>query len=138
MLVQKKSKYKQDSIVFEWFKYSSFLKKGQFKFNLFRLPYIDDRTADLVKTVCEHPDCTRGLQFLLDLGRRRYQSIRKVSAFMGVMPAHKATGKMNYNSIVINKRKLEPLQRHFEYLSNLGEVQKTKLSQHWLMGCRAA
>jgi hypothetical protein len=46
---------------------------------------------------------------------------------MGVMPVHKATGKMNYNSIVINEHKYEPLQRHFEYLSNLGEVRAAKV-----------
>ncbi len=124
---EKKSKYEQDSIVYKWFKYSSFLKKGQSKFNLFCLPSIDDGTADVVKVVRKHLNCTRGLQFLLDLGRRRYRSIRKALAFTGVMPVHKATVKMNYNSIVINERKLEPLQRHFEYLLNLSEVQATKV-----------
>jgi hypothetical protein len=123
----KKSKYEQDLIVFKWFKYSLFLKKGQSKFNLFCLPYINDGTADIVKTVCEHLNCTRGLQFLLDLGRRRYQSIWKALTFTGVMPAHKATGKMNYNSIVINEHNCKPLQGHFEYLSNLGEVRATKV-----------
>jgi hypothetical protein len=43
------------------------------------------------------------------------------------MPAHKSTGMMNYKSIVINEHKLEPLQRHFEYLLNLGEVQAMKV-----------
>ena len=34
-----KTKYEQDAIVFEWFKYASMKKK---KVNLFCLPYIDD------------------------------------------------------------------------------------------------
>jgi hypothetical protein len=46
---------------------------------------------------------------------------------MGVMLVYKVTGKINYNSILINEGKYEPLQRHFEYLSNLGEVRATKV-----------
>jgi hypothetical protein len=41
-----KTKYEQDSIVFEWFKYSSHLKKSKCKSNYFKLPFIDDGTAD--------------------------------------------------------------------------------------------
>jgi hypothetical protein len=36
-----KTKYEQDSIVFKWFKYLSYLKKGS-KITSFRLPFIDD------------------------------------------------------------------------------------------------
>ncbi len=44
----------------------------------------------------------------------------------GVMPMHKAVGKMNYNFIVTNERKHEPLMRHFQYLLELGKVRATR------------
>jgi hypothetical protein len=44
---EKKLKHEQDLIVFDWFKYLSFLPKreGQSRLNLFCLPYINDGTA---------------------------------------------------------------------------------------------
>ncbi len=39
----------------------------------------------------------------------------------GVMPMQKATGKMNYNSLSNNDRKMGPLMRHLEYLMELGD-----------------
>ncbi len=54
-----KSKYEQDSTMFEWFKYSSYLKKGQSKSNHFWLPYIDDGTGEVVdSSVRTHVICT--------------------------------------------------------------------------------
>jgi hypothetical protein len=67
-----KSKYKQDSIAFKWFKYSLYLKKGQSKSNQFWLPYISDGTGEVVdSSVCTHVICTWGLQLLLDIGMKR-------------------------------------------------------------------
>ncbi len=43
------------------------------------------------------------------------------------MPTHKATGKMTYHSILTDEHKYEPLMRHFEFLSNLGEDQATQV-----------
>jgi hypothetical protein len=57
----------------------------------------------------------------------RFQSIWEVTTFTGVMPTHKLTGKINHCSILSNDHKYEPLKRHFEYLSNLGEVQATQV-----------
>jgi len=37
------------------------------------------------------------------------------------MPMHKAIGKMNYNSLLNNDRKMGPLMRRLEYLMELGD-----------------
>ncbi len=42
-----KTKYEHDPIVFEWFKYSSYLKKGQPKLNQFWLPHIETALVQL-------------------------------------------------------------------------------------------
>jgi len=60
-----KTKYEQDSIVFEWFKYSSYLKKGS-KYTLFRLPFIDDGMAVVPEAVHMHVLCSRGLLRVLN------------------------------------------------------------------------
>jgi hypothetical protein len=72
--------------------------------------------------VWKHLNCTRGLQFILTLGSRRYRSIWNASTFTGAMPSHKSAGKTSHNSVMLNECKYEPLRRHFEYLLNLGEV----------------
>jgi hypothetical protein len=125
-----RNKYKQDSIVFEWFRYSSFLKQSteQKRTNnktFFRLPYIDDGTAIVDEMVRLHLLCTLDVQRILAFGKKRYGSIRNASKFTSVMPAHKSIGKKNYNAIETNDQKYKPLMRHFEYLKNLGEVRAT-------------
>ncbi len=119
--------YEEDSIVFEWFRYSSFLKpsikqKRTNKKKLFRLPYINDGTAIVDEMVHIHLLCTFGLERILAFCKKRYGSIWNALKFTSVMPAHKSIGKENYNAIEKNDQKYEPLMRHFEYLKNLGEV----------------
>ena len=93
----------------------------------FRLPYIDDGTEDVPKTVRNHVVCTRGLRFIFGFGRSRYERILKVSWNLAIFPLHKAVGKPNYNSVENATRKLEPLVSHFVYLMNLGEVRATRV-----------
>ena len=90
-----KTKYEQDSIVFEWFKYLSYLKKGS-KITLFHPPFIDDDMAVIPEAVCMHVLCSRGLLLVLNWGSRRWRSIRKASTVMGVMTMHKAKGKTKF------------------------------------------
>jgi hypothetical protein len=137
----RKSKYKQDSILFEWFKYSSYLKKGQSKLNQFWLPYINDGTGAVVNSsVCKHVICTPwGLQLLLNIGMKRYQSIWTVSTFTAVLPTHKTIRKQAPHAINQNEHKYEPMMRHFEYLSNLAEVrvmQVVALLVDGMQGCK--
>ncbi len=64
-----KTKYEQDTLVFEWFKYTSMKRT---KVNWFCLPYIDDDTNVVPEAVCKHMLCLRGLRILLDYGQRRF------------------------------------------------------------------
>jgi hypothetical protein len=116
---EQRNKNRQDSIVFEWFRYSSFLKPSteQKRTNnkrLFCLPYIHDGTAIVDEAVRIHLLCTFGLQRLLAFGnkRKRYRAIWNASNCTSVMPAHKSIGKKNYNAIEKNDQKYEPLTRH--------------------------
>ncbi len=63
---KQRNEYEQDSIVFEWFRYSSFLKpstkqKRTKNKMLFSLSYIDDGTVIVDETVCIHLICMCGL-----------------------------------------------------------------------------
>ena len=123
-----KTKYEQDSIVFEWFKYSA-LRRSDCKVVMywFCLPYLSDGDEDVViEAVRTHVVCSRGLILILDWGRKRWRSIRSSVSVSGVLPVHKGTGKTNYNSINLNERKLLPLMRHLEHLTQLGEVRATR------------
>jgi hypothetical protein len=108
---KKKETYEQNSIVFEWYRYSSlFSTKGKdHRSNFFRLPYINDGTEDDPDMVRNHVICTRGLQFFLDWGRKRFERIRQATRHTSVLPRHKAMGKTNYNAIENDPRKLWPL-----------------------------
>ena len=123
-----KQKYEQDSIVFEWIKYSGHLKKSVSKSNWFCLPYIseDGDTDAVLQAVRKHVVCSRGLQLILDWGLKRWKSIRKATSVLGTLPVHKKIGKVNYNSIELNEQKLGPLVRHFEHMMKLGEVRATR------------
>ena len=96
-----KTKYEQDSIVFEWFKYSALRKSdGNVQKYWFGLPYIADGDADFVlQSVRKHVVCSRGLLQILGWGLKRWRSIRNASKVSGVFPMHKKTGKVNYISI---------------------------------------
>ncbi len=73
------SKYDRDMIVFEWYKYSPFLKssrQGRTRLNMYQLPYIDNGTEPVPETIRNHFVCTKGLQIVLGYG---YRSFRKMS-----------------------------------------------------------
>jgi len=115
-----KTNYKQNSIVFEWFKYAALRKadgkmKGDGKMYWFCLPFIGDgATDDVLHAVRKHVVCSRGLLLILDFGTRRWRAIRNASTVSGVFPQHKGIGKIHYNSIQLDETRLVPLTRHFE------------------------
>ena len=120
-----KTKYEQDSIVFEWFKYSLYFRKS-FSYDsnhitLFCLPFIDDGTVVVPDAVRRHMLCSQGLHLVLNWGRSRWESLPKASVVTGVMLIHRAKGKTNYNSISNSEHKMGPLMGHFEYLMELGD-----------------
>ena len=65
-----KQGYNQQSIMFEWFKYSSFLSKktAKSRMNTFFLPYIDDGTCAIPQEVRMHALRTQGLLKVLGAG----------------------------------------------------------------------
>jgi hypothetical protein len=122
------TKYKQDTLVLGWFKYTSMKRT---KINWFCLPYIDDGT-NIPEAVRKHMLCSRGLRILLYYGQRRFRSIRTATTTTGVLPVHKATGKPAPNAIT--QHKIEPLMTHLQYLTNLGEVRATRVVSHMVEG----
>jgi hypothetical protein len=95
-------KYERDIILFEWYNYSSFVKKvGQrsLRFHNYRLPCIDDGTEPVPETVRNHLICTKGLQMILGYGRKSFVRMSREAMCSSVLPPHKATGKINYNAI---------------------------------------
>ncbi len=104
---ERRNKYKQDSIVFKWFRYSSFLKprtkqKRSKNKIMFCLPYIGASTAIVDEMVRIHLLCLLGLHLILAYNKKRYVAICNASKFTSVMPAHKSIGKKNYNAIERN------------------------------------
>ena len=131
---ERRTKHEQDSIVFEWCRYVLHLKttniqrRGRRNVTIFRLPYLEDDTDAVVdEEVQTHLLCSKGLQVLLNIGKRRYLNIRSAAKSSAVLPTHKGTGKANYNAVKTNDRKYLPLKHHFEYLLNLGEVRATRV-----------
>ncbi len=122
------SKYECDMIIFDWYKYSSFVKKAA-KRNLrchnYCLPYIEDGTKPVPKIIHNHLVCTKWLQTILGYGRKTFVGMSREAMCSHVLTPHKATSKVNYNAIKNDPKKLEPLEMHFEILQNLGEVQAT-------------
>ena len=86
---------------------------------------IDDGMNVVHEAERKHMLCSRGLTILLDYGTKRWQSIRMVTTTTGVLPVHKATGKQAPNSMT--QHKIEPMMRHLQYLTNLGEVRATRV-----------
>ena len=101
----RKTKYEQDTLIFEWFKYAG-MKRTK-KVILFRLPFIDDGPNIVPEAARKHMLCSRGLTILLDYGTKRWQLIRMATTTTGVLPVHKATGKPAPNAMT--QHKIEPL-----------------------------
>ena len=115
--------------VFEWYKYAALRKsEGKVKMHWFCLPYDGDGVADdvVLNAVRKHVVCSRGLLLILGWGRKRWRSIQKASTVSGVLPVHKGNGTMNYNSLLLDERRLFPLIRHLKHLMKLGEVRATR------------
>ncbi len=124
---QKREKHEQNSIVFEWVKYTSFLKptveqkKGKKNTQLFCLPFIDDGTEVVDDTVRTHLNCLRGMQVLLGIGDTRYRNIKRAAQVTSVLPPHKSAGKKACNATENNESKSDTLKAHshFEYADGL-------------------
>ena len=89
----KKSKYDQDSIIWEWYKYAIAARIDAMisrrKPLWFCLPYDATLNTDIdcLRESQKHRLCLLGMRSLLGIGGSRYRSIR-AAASVGVMPRH--------------------------------------------------
>jgi hypothetical protein len=79
------SKYDCDIIVFEWYKYSPFLKssrQGRTRLKMYRLPYIDNGTEPVPEMIRNHFVCTKGLQIVLGYGCRSFRRMSREARYV--------------------------------------------------------
>ncbi len=88
---------------------------------------MDDGSEPVPETVRNHLVCTKGLQTILGYRKKNFQRMSREAMCLSVLPPHKTTGKVNYNAIENEPKKVEPLVRHFKILQNLGEVRATRV-----------
>jgi len=93
----RKSKYGQDSIVLEWYKYAiaARIDASRRKPLWFCLPYNATLNTDIdcLRASQKHRLCLLGMRSLLGIGGYQYRSIQAVAS-VGVMPPrHKGIGK---------------------------------------------
>jgi hypothetical protein len=96
------SKYDRNMILFEWYKYSSYVTKvGQpsLRFCNYHLLHVNNGTKPVPEIVHNHLVCTKGLQKILGPGRKSFLQLSKEAMCSHILPPHKARGKHNYNAI---------------------------------------
>ena len=71
---KRKSKFKQDSVVMEWYRYACL---GTAKANFFQLPFDGSSNTDLSvkKSLQNHKLCQSGMQLVMCIGDARMQRI---------------------------------------------------------------
>ena len=132
---ERKTKYDQDGIILEWFRYANAAvrsgtsrarQKG--RTNYYHLPFdgnfVDDEVV--LKSLRDHRLCTSGMRLVMSIGYERLRSIQTAARSTGVMPRHGLAGTKS-NSTKVTASVLEDLQRHFNYLLQLGEVRATRV-----------
>ena len=119
----KKSKYDQDTLILEWYKYAwannDYIQgRGQ----RYCLPFdgscIDD--VDLCNELTAHKLYTLGMCSIMGIGWRKFQSIQRAADSTGVMPYHKTKRTNAHNAV--NGENALALKHHFDHLMQLGEV----------------
>ena len=131
------SKYKRDMIIFEWYKYSSFVKKdrqGRLSYHNYRLPYMDDGTEPVPETLRNHLVCTKGLQAILGYRKKSFLRMSREAMCSSVLPPHKATGKHNYNAIENDEKSVGLWKGISRSCKTLERSEQLELCQHMLMG----
>jgi hypothetical protein len=100
--VRVQSKYDQDSIILEWFRYSTSAERGgntqgpnKGRMNYYHLPYdgnhVDDDNS--LQVLCNHRLCTAGMQAVMsNIGYDQMQSIQMVAEMTGLIPHHASVG----------------------------------------------
>ena len=124
-------------ILFEWFKYSSYVKKvGQrnLRFHNYRLPYVNDGTEPVPEIVRNHLVCTKGLQKILGYGTKSFLQLSREAMCSHILPPHKATGKHHYNTIENDEKSVGLWKGISRSCKTLERSERLELCQHMLMG----
>jgi hypothetical protein len=125
---ERKSKFKQDVVVMEWYRYTH---QGTEKANFFQLPFDGSSTStnlSFQKLLQSHKLCQSGMQLVMGIGDTRMQRIQQASQVGFIPPQHKGKGKVAHDAIRRNDARLALLKAHFQYMMNLGEVRATRVA----------
>jgi hypothetical protein len=130
-----KSRYEQNSIIMDWYRYSQAARVGR-KYVWYCLPYDvnwcfdsddydDNDVAVIVEAAKEVKLCTSGMRSVMNIGTWRFQSIRDASD-MGVFPLHRLKGKRSNAAIKDAHPKMVHLKAHFSELYTFAEDRAIK------------
>jgi hypothetical protein len=138
-----KTKYEQDSIILDWYKYRQAAKVGS-KHVCYCLPYdvswcFDSDNYDSIFEAAKGAKlCTLGMRSVMEIGNTQFQSIRAASA-MGVMPRHKLVGRKSNSAIKDDDpRMVRHLKENFAELHTFAEDRAIKViitGNHGERGC---
>jgi hypothetical protein len=126
-----KTKYEQDSIILDWYKYSQAAKGGS-KHMWYCLPYdvswcFDSDNYDSIFEAAKGAKlCTLGMCSVMEIGGTRFRSIRAASA-IGVMPRHKLVGRKSNHAIKDDDPRMVHLKEHFAELHTFAEDRAIKV-----------
>jgi hypothetical protein len=130
-----KSKYEQNSIIMDWYRYIQAARVGR-QYVWYCLPYdvnwcVDSDDYDdydlavIVEAAKEVKLCTSGMCSVMNIGTWQFQSIRDASD-MGVYPLHKLAGKRSNAAIKDTNPKMVHLKAHFAELYTFAEDRAIK------------
>jgi len=127
---ERKTKYDQDSIIAEWYKYASANRGRKMMFMLpFKVDSVEEgecnASIENLPTLAAKTLCTKGIRSVMQIGKKRWEKVASASKLSGVLPRHKSTGKPSPRAI--DDERAAVLKEHFEYLLELGEVRATRV-----------
>ena len=103
---ERKSKFKQDVVVMEWYRYTH---QGTEKANFFQLPFDGSSTStnlSFQKLLQSHKLCQSGMQLVMGIGDTRMQRIQQASQVGFILPQHKGKGKVAHNAFRRNDNQI--------------------------------
>ena len=124
---ERQSKHQQDTILLDWIIYRIALPQS--KCHFFRVPFdgnVIENNVDAVDDIQAHFLCSKGLQIMLNISKKRWARLRRVSTSSSILPADGRRGNGNAQMKADDPR-LPALIHNLEYMLNLGEVRATRV-----------
>ena len=112
-------KYAQDSIIFEWVKYASQVRRTTGKYHCYHAPFDSNVIADnqvVLEYVRACKLCATGMKFVMGIRAWHFRTIRRAVRYTSSMPAHKGKRKVSNNGIKCDDLRMKALTHHYEYL----------------------